>query len=266
MKNTFADKLAPYFLFPILAGLVLACSDNPETLLKRGMQARIEKKYPDAKRMLVKSIEIKPSAEAYKELGNVYLLGEENLQEAEAQYNRSLEIKPDYINALHNLGMVHIKYYEASINTKGVGDISVLEKARDYLEKALKFQPDFALSKYEMGKYFFYAKKYKEGLVWLKNSLSLDVRNSAPHSIMGQIYLKGLKDNKKAFESFDEAYRIDPKDPDILFFLMETLDRMGKKQDSAQYKRRYEELMKQQGYTDRQISEKINRLKATIKS
>lgn len=249
-----------------VVGMASNCSDDPDTLLSKGTQARIDKKYADAKRLLVKSIEIRPSAEAYKELGNVYLLGEENLQEAEAQYNRSLEIKPDYINALHNLGVVQIKYFESSINDKGVGDNAVLEKGREYLERVLKYQSDFALSKYEMGKYYFYARKYKEGLAWLKNATSLETRSAAPHSIMGQIYLKGLKDNKKAYESFDEAYRIDPKDADVIFFLMETLERMGKKQESAQYKARYESLMKQQGYTERQISEKILKLKAAIKS
>ncbi|MDR3137735.1 MAG: hypothetical protein LBT73_02505 [Tannerellaceae bacterium] len=94
------------------------------------------------------------NAMLYNAIGSVYEDGLKNSEESEKNFVKALEIDPEYVDAISNLGRV---YYNQAINKQGdanlitdnklyqeaVADAKALfEKARPYFEKAHKLKPE----------------------------------------------------------------------------------------------------------------------------
>ncbi|HWB86542.1 MAG TPA: tetratricopeptide repeat protein [Bryobacteraceae bacterium] len=83
------------------------------------------------------------------------------LNDARKSYERSLRIKPDYSEALNNLGTV----YYAKKNYR---------KAINYYKKALKYNPESASLYSNLGTAYFARKKYKEASQAYQTALKLN--------------------------------------------------------------------------------------------
>jgi tetratricopeptide (TPR) repeat protein len=250
-----------------LAALLAAgCGRGYEELLQQGIEQRKAQKWAQAKHTLFAAAEKKQTPEVYKELGNVFLLGEQNIGEAEGYYRKALAIDPNYINAQFNMAVVSLKKYELTLDDKGKGDESLLNEARSWFDKVYAQNPNFAVGIEEMAKYHYYRHDYKKALETAQKAVAVDNRNANAYSVIGQIYLSGLKDYKQAFENFEQARSLNNKDADVVYFLWVTSEKLRKPQDAKQFKARYEQMLKQEGLSAEQAKERIRRLENQLKS
>jgi len=249
-----------------LAVLTLShCGKNYEDLFKRGQEARLAGQWSKAKEALFEAVKLKETAEVYKELGNVYLLGEEKIPEAEQYYAKALTIDPNYINAQFNMGVIAIKKFEHSLNDKGKGDEALLKQANEWFEKVYRQNPNFNTGIEEYAKYHFYKKDFKKALEIVQRAIAFNSRNADAYSILGQIYFSGLKDYKQAFEQFDQARSLKSDDTDTIFFLWAASEKLKKTADANQYKARYEQMMHTKGHSTEQIKDHIRHLENQLK-
>ncbi|MDR1357464.1 MAG: tetratricopeptide repeat protein [Tannerellaceae bacterium] len=94
------------------------------------------------------------NAQYYDVMGRVYESGFKDYENAEAYFAKSLEIEPDYVEALSNLGRI---YYNQGVNKLGEANMindtkqyqeesgkakDLFRKALPYFEKALQQKPD----------------------------------------------------------------------------------------------------------------------------
>jgi len=243
----------------------LSCGRSYEDLLHDAIDLRKQQKWAEAKQLLFNAAEKKQTAEVYKELGNVFLLGEQNIGEAESYYKKSLAIDPQYVNAEFNMAIVALKKYELTLDDKGRGDAAVLEEANKWFTKVYNQNPNFSVGIEEMAKYFFYRRDYKSALDRAQKAISVDNRNANAYSVVGQIYYSGLKDYKQAFENFEQARSLNNKDADVVYFLWATSEKLKKAQDAAQFKTRYEQMLKAEGLTTEQAKDRVKRLENQLK-
>lgn len=93
------------------------------------------------------------NAQYYDVLGNVYESGLKDLDNAEKNYMKALELEPNYVSALSNIGRI---YYNQGITAQGEANMisdnklyqeeiakakALFEKARPYFEKAHQQKP-----------------------------------------------------------------------------------------------------------------------------
>ncbi len=255
------------FFIILLSGLVVAgCGRSYEDLLKQGMEQRKAQKWAQAKHTLFAAAEKNQTAEVYKELGNVFLLGEQNIAEAEGYYRKALAIDPNYINAQFNMAVVSLKKYEQTLDDKGKGEEDLLKEANSWFEKVYSQNPNFSVGLEERAKYYYYRHDYAKALETAQKAVSVDNRNANAYSVMGQIYLSGLKDYKQAFENLEQARSLNNKDADVVYFLWVASEKLRKAQDAKQFKTRYEQMLKQEGLSAEQAKERIRRLENQLKS
>ncbi|MBN8220605.1 MAG: hypothetical protein J0L53_06750 [Spirochaetes bacterium] len=243
----------------------VACGKSYEELLKEGTEQRRNQKWADAKQTLFAAAEKKQTAEVYKELGNVFLLGEQNLGEAEGHYKKALGVDATYINAEFNMAVVALKKYELTLDDNGKGNESLLDEANKWFKKVYTQNPNFGVGIEEMAKYYYYKRDYKAALETAQKAVAVDNRNSNAYSVMGQIYYSGIKDFKQAFENFEQARSLNNKDVDVVYFLWATSEKLKKPQDATQFKTRYEQMLSQEGLSRDQAKERVKRLENQLK-
>ncbi len=255
------------FKYVLLAGCLAAisCGKSYEELLQHGTEQRKAQKWADAKQTLFAAAEKKQTAEVYKELGNVFLLGEQNLGEAEGYYKKALGVDPTYINAEFNMAVVALKKYEMTLDERGKGNEVLLDDADKWFKKVYAQNPNFGVGIEEMAKYYYYRRDYKAALETAQKAIAVDNRNSNAYSVMGQIYYSGIKDFKQAFENFEQARSLNNKDADIVYFLWATSEKLKKTQDAAQFKTRYEQMLKQEGLAGDQAKDRVKRLENQLR-
>ena len=227
--------------------LASGCGRGYEELLQQGMEQRRAQKWAQAKHTLFAAAEKKQTPEVYKELGNVFLLGEQNITEAEGYYRKALAIDANYINAQFNMAVISLKKYELTLDDKGKGDDALLKEADLWFDKV-------------------YSHDYNKALETAQKAVAVDNRNANAYSVIGQIYFSGLKDYKQAFENFEQARSLNNKDADVVYFLWATSEKLHKTQDAKQFKTRYEQMLKQEGLTSEQAKDRIRRLENQLKS
>jgi tetratricopeptide (TPR) repeat protein len=217
-------------LLPIALLAMAACSPmNISQDIQRAETLRQQEKYDEARKVLEKvisaeSITSREKARACKELGNTWLLGNDDLDRAAMWYQKSAEADPQYENAIHNLGLVELKRFEQKLTGKNASPEALghLNKAEEYFLNALTKNPRFALSAEELSKVYFYKKDYKKALEQIRTARKYSGQNSRMLLIEGQIFQKGLKDPKSAFRLYEEAFAIDRKNPTVVYYLVET--------------------------------------------
>ncbi|MDR2969577.1 MAG: tetratricopeptide repeat protein [Tannerellaceae bacterium] len=94
------------------------------------------------------------NAQYYDVLGGVYESGLKDIENAEKNYAKALELNPDYVESLSNLGRI---YYNQAISIQGDANMltdnkkyqeelarakSLFEKSRPYFEKAHQLKPE----------------------------------------------------------------------------------------------------------------------------
>ncbi|MBD3319536.1 MAG: tetratricopeptide repeat protein [Chitinivibrionales bacterium] len=107
----------------------------------------------------MKSVEGGPEiARFYYNLGRTYTTLC-NHRKARTCYEKALQIKPDHILALHNLGLVY--YFE--FNNPG--------QSNKYLQKLLKIDRDLPICNYVLGEIYLDKKEYKRALAYFINEV-----------------------------------------------------------------------------------------------
>lgn len=257
--------MKPFYSLILAAFLAIHCGRSYEDLLQHGIELRKSQKWVESRQALFSAAEKKQTAEVYKELGNVFLLGEQNIPEAENYYKKALAIDPTYINAEFNMAVICLKKYEQTLDEAGKGNEALLEEANGWFKKVYEQNPNFGVGIEEMAKYHYYRHDYKKALDIVQKAISVDNRNANAYSIAGQIYYSGLKDFKQAFESFELARSLNNKDTDVVYFLWATSEKLKKTQDAAQFKTRYEQMLKKEGLTADQAKDRVKRLENQLK-
>jgi len=238
-------KIVKIMVTVFLLSSVTFCNNDPDKLLQQGIQLRKQGEYEKARKKIEKSLTIKKNHIAYKELGNYYLEYKEDFDKAIELYQESLFQKENYINAIHNIGLAYLKKFENSRMIKKT-DATFLVQAEDWLDKALVIDQDYTLSVSEKGKLFFYKKEYDKALSTLERALGLSGADE-PYirSIMGQVYLRGLKQYQKALDNFRVSYGKYRKNPDLVYYLALTHKNLNNKLESKTYFNKYVELLKE---------------------
>ncbi len=136
------------------------------------------------------------SAAAWQGLG-VALRKLERYDESLAASHEALRLKPDYAEALGNVGNVHYRQ----------GDPS---GALEYLDKALELDPDYAEGHLTRGVVLHAQDDLPGAAAAYRRSIELDPDVAIAHSNLG-IVLDALDDNEGALAAFEEAVRLDPK-------------------------------------------------------
>ena len=225
--------------------MMVSCKADPDKLLQEGITYRKNGQYEKARKKIEKVLKIEKNHIAYKELGNYYLEYKEDYDKAIELYQESLFQHEDYINAIHNIGLAYLKKFELSRTNKKT-DTSHLDKAQEWLNKALAIDNDYTLSVSEKGKLLFYKKEYDESLETLERALNLSGADEGYiRTIMGQVYLRGLKQYQKALDNFKVSYAKYRKNPDLVYYMALTHRHLNNRIEAKTYYSKYIDLLKE---------------------
>ena len=130
-------------------------------------------------------------------------------------FNKALEIKPDYLNALKNITRLYVR----------TGEFSKALDSTDRLLATRKESSDFLQLK---GFVLLTAGRIDEAIPILKTALDIDQKNIKANLYMGvALSLKG--DYKKADTFLEQAYSLSPEDIFVRFARIENSVRSGNK-------------------------------------
>ncbi len=148
-----------------------------------------------------KSLQIKPDyPDALFNLGSALAVSG-NLDGAVDNYRRALQIAPTRTDVLNNLGMVLVnqkQYAEAMANFK----------------KALQVNPDFPNAHYNLAAVLFIQNRFDEAVRHYREALRLMPDNPQIHSSLGDALVKQGQ-TAEAVRCYQEALRLNPGDPII---------------------------------------------------
>lgn len=148
------------------------------------------------------------SPNTHNNLGDVYGRHGDK-QAALKEFQKAIELKPDYGDAYHNLANTY----------RELGD---LEKALENYQKALQFNPNLWQSYQNIGALYFEQKKFDLALKNMQKAVQISPRDLSLHYAIGVVYLKmGEKD--KAREIFNQLLIIDPNNQILKQALQETI-------------------------------------------
>jgi tetratricopeptide (TPR) repeat protein len=156
-----------------------------------------------------------PATPAQKEFlkGQVALTANK-LAEAQACFQRSLELDPKLLNPL--LGLAEVEILKR--NAPG---------ADQYLQKASALAPKDANVWTVRGHYLFFRKNYSEAEQAFKTAITLDPKLERPLYELGDLYLLGFHNPKEAVEAYRAALAINPNDSRVHYTLANALAEAG---------------------------------------
>jgi tetratricopeptide (TPR) repeat protein len=224
------EKKKP-FLRPVLGGtLLLALSvltwrqcgmyANPETLWRAtiaknpiswlahnnlGYVLRQNGQVDEAIIQYQKALEIDPEyAKAHYNLGNA-LFQKGRVDEAMEHYQKALKIQPQYAEAHNNLGNV--------LRQKGRVDEAIIQ-----YQKALKIEPDFAMAHHNLGMVLDQKGLVDEAITQYQKALAIQPADADAHINLGiALFKKGRVD--EAIARFQKALEISPGNPKACYNL-----------------------------------------------
>ncbi len=166
-----------------------------------GLMYLRQKKFKEAENVYKLILDIsEQDSEAHFYLGTIYNeLKKADL--AEKELKRSLQLKPDYHEALNFLGYL---YVEEGKN---------LPQAEAMIKKALEIQPENGAYIDSLGWFYFKKGRYQEAMKTLEKA-SLLVKDPVICDHLGDAYFK-INDLKKAKANWEKALELDPKQEKI---------------------------------------------------
>lgn len=221
------------------------CLKSYDSLYQQGLSLKAEGKYAESLKSFENAAEKKQTAEVYKEIANYYIEYTRDYDKAENYLNKSLAIDPKYPNARHNMGLVFLKRYEQSLETKENREF--LQKAETWFSENLAQNPEFALSYAEYGMILFYKEKYKEAIASINKAMEKGVNKHYAHLLLGKIYFYGYKNYETALEHFNIAYNDFNKDSYLLKMLASTHKNLNHKNESHTYYLKYVKSLQDNG-------------------
>jgi tetratricopeptide (TPR) repeat protein len=146
-----------------------------------------------------KALQIKPDyAEVHNNLG-ILLLQKGSADEAIDHFQKALQARPDYADACNNLGLLLLQ--------KGSAD-----EAIDQFQKALQIRPGYADACNNLGDALLQKGKLDEAITHLQKALQINPGYAKAHNNLGNALLQ--KGNvAEAIVHFQQALQIEPADP-----------------------------------------------------
>jgi Flp pilus assembly protein TadD len=133
--------------------------------------------------------------ELHFQLGNA-LYDQGKRTEAEIEYQKAIDLKPDYVKALVNLGVVLNEGAES-------------EKALTYFDRALVLAPQDITVLCNKAQALYALQRYPEAIDLYRKSLELEPNNQLPHYLLGVAFADaGIY--REAIAEWERVVAIDP--------------------------------------------------------
>ena len=146
---------------------------------------------PKAKESAIKALALDNTlAEAHASLAHVLMNYDWNWSEAEKEFKRSIELKPDYATA-HEWYAIH--YLTAT---------GRLEEAVQEMKKALELEPASLVMNTFMGATLYYAGRYDEAIDQCRRTIQMDPNFAVAHWHLGLAY-----EQKQALDAAIEEFK-----------------------------------------------------------
>ena len=159
--------------------------NNTEALLHMGFIYKSCKEYVKSFKCFNRIIENEPrNPHAYYGLGKLYQSMNDKDEEAFENYNKCIEINPNYLKALIQLGILFLKHKNYN-------------KSLEVLERVYELDKNIPLCLTCLGNIYMEKKEYEKAEEFLIKSIKLDKKNIATNSALADIYF--------AREKYDEA-------------------------------------------------------------
>ena len=176
--------------------------------------------YPKSKAVALRALELDDSlAEPHTALGRYYNYWEWNRAEAEAQYRRAIELKPNYATAHHWFGddvLAQLKRFDEAL-VEG--------------KRATELDPLSPIMATNLGDVFMYARRYDDAIAQYKHSLSLDANFYYTYAGMGQVFaLKGMY--QEAITTLRKGLELNKSDPQLKAYLAYALAKSGQREEA----------------------------------
>ena len=150
--------------------------------------------------------------DARNALGSVYL-EMKRYREAETQYNKARELRPNSAAPLMSLGSLYVQEAEASLNPEpganGVvlpgGDLGlILSDARSVLAEAIKIKPDASFAHYLLGVAYMRGTNNSQAEASLRKAIEIEPKLRWARVALGNLYVKQgrLKDAVAEFDVY----------------------------------------------------------------
>ncbi len=136
------------------------------------------------------AVEKDPKNKVFRYAYGVFLLKQESYPESIEQFNKAVEIDPNYIDAVYNLGVAHLNW---GVNMKAEADKKA--EAERQKNKGKDVKEDIA-----------YKMKFEEALPFLEKAAETRQDDIALWQQLGKLYanLNKVEKSKAAFEKFDK--------------------------------------------------------------
>jgi len=120
-----------------------------------------------------------------------------------ALYEKVLEIAPENVEALNNIGVSYNNAYN-------------YEKAINMLKRCIEIAPNFALAYANLANSYNLLNELKIALEFVNKSIELNPTLDLPYSVKGNIYTK-MGELEKAEDTFNKAIALNPNSPEAYF-------------------------------------------------
>lgn len=154
-------------------------------------------------------------AEAHYNLGIAF--GENDLpEEANAAYQKAIELDPDYLGAYYNLGCNYLR----------AGELDESEKS---FKTAIQLAPEFAPARFMLGVVYGELLDFEKAIRTTKEGLQHAPDDPMAYFNIGNFY-SHLRDYEKAAEWFEESLKIEPNAPNTFYRLGKCYRELGEKE------------------------------------
>ena len=159
--------------------------NNTEALLHIGFIYKSCREYVKSYKCFTRIIKYEPrNPHAYYGLGKLYQSMNDKDDEAFENYNKCIEIDPNYLKALIQLGVLFLKHKN-------------YDKSLEILERVYTLDKNIPLCLTCIGNIYMEKKDYEKAEEYLLKSIKLDKKNIATNSALADVYF--------AREKYDEA-------------------------------------------------------------
>ncbi len=160
--------------------------------------------YPKAKEAARRALEIDDTlAEAHTAMASVLMDYDWNLSESNKEFERAIELNPNYPNAHH---------WYARENLTIMGNF---ERALAEMRRAQELDPLSLIINANLGKAYFNARRYDEAIQQLRKTIEIDQTFFVAHHYLGSAYaMKG--DYSDALSEYQKAHQLNESDPHVV--------------------------------------------------
>lgn len=177
--------------------LMAGCIGNdPQSLLKKGNEARLKGDFETASKYYSKALEKKPDMVAALSGRAMCLEQLSDKRRSREDYENAIKTNPQFAPAYNNYGAMLI-------------DMDAYQDAIAQLTRAVEIQPDYAMAYMNRGKAYFQLNESTAAMQDLDKAVELAPTYALAHYNRGMV-LFALKRNPEAAAEFDKALELKP--------------------------------------------------------